>query len=71
MALLSFDATIRSNLSVEAPIDLWRYRVDSLTTAHFASLEKHDAYWSDLRRRYSDGLSALVEGLPPPPEQLS
>ena len=67
LALLSFDATIRSNLSVEAPIDLLRYATDSFSIANLTTYEKADAYWSELRRRYSDGLSALVSSLPPPP----
>jgi putative proteasome-type protease len=67
LALLSFDATMRSNLSVDAPIDLWRYTPDSFSTANCASLIKTDPYWTDLRQRYADGLSALVAGLPPPP----
>ena len=67
LALLSFDATIRSNLSVGLPIDLLRYETDSLSTANFATLEEHNAYWRTLRDGYSAGLSTLVAGLPPPP----
>lgn len=71
LTLLSFDATIRSNLSVEAPIDLWRYSVDSYTTANFTTFEKNDSYWTELRRLYSDGLSSLVGSLPLPPAQMA
>jgi putative proteasome-type protease len=67
LALLSFDATIRSNLSVEAPIDLLRYEADSFSIDTLATLAKDDSYWSELRRRYSDGLSVLIGSLPPPP----
>ena len=67
LALLSFDATIRSNLSVEAPIDLLRYRTDSFSDADLVTFDKHDAYWTELRQRYSDGLTALVDKLPAPP----
>ena len=67
LALLSFDATIRSNLSVGLPIDLLRYRADSFSIDNFVTLEEHNAYWRDLRRDYSEGLAALVAGLPPPP----
>lgn len=66
LTLLSFDATIRSNLSVEAPIDMLLYQKDSFSTDHFITLAKHDPYWNDLRRRYSEGLNQLVESLPEP-----
>jgi putative proteasome-type protease len=67
LSLLSFDATMRSNLSVDAPIDLLRYRTDSFSAQNLTTFEKTDPYWIELRRGYSDGLSALVASLPPPP----
>jgi putative proteasome-type protease len=67
LALLSFDATIRSNLSVGLPIDILRYRADSFRVNDLATLDEDDAYWSELRTGYSDGLAALIERLPPPP----
>jgi len=66
LALLSFDATIRSNLSVAPPIDLLRYQADSFSTRTLAKFDSHHPYWADLRLRYSDGLTALVAGLPEP-----
>ncbi len=67
LALLSFDATIRSNLSVGLPIDLLRYETNSFSAGNFATLEEHNAYWRELRHGYSDGLSDLVARLPSPP----
>jgi putative proteasome-type protease len=67
LALLSFDATMRSNLSVDAPIDLLRYATDSFSCNNFATLEKDDTYWMELRKCYSDGLSNLIASIPPPP----
>ena len=66
LALISFDATLRSNLSVGLPIDLLAYRADSFT-AHPVTIEEEDPYWNGLRKAYSEGLAALVAGLPPPP----
>lgn len=66
LALLSFDATIRSNLSVGLPIDLLAYRADSFTE-NLVTIEEDDPYWNALRRAYSEGLAGLVAGLPPPP----
>lgn len=68
LALLSFDATIRSNLSVGLPIDLLIYRADSFTTANLVTIEEDDPHWNALRKAYSDGLAALVESLPDPPK---
>jgi len=67
LSLLSFDATMRSNLSVDAPIDLLRYTTGSFHARNFATLEKDDPYWMELRTRYADGLSSLVASIPPPP----
>ena len=66
MALLSFDATIRSNLSVGLPIDLLAYRPDSFA-GQIVTIEEDDPYWTTLRQAYSAGLAALVESLPDPP----
>ncbi len=69
LSLLSFDATMRSNLSVDAPIDLLRYRADSFSARNFATLEKDDPYWMALRKHYAEGLSSLVASIPPPPNR--
>jgi len=67
LALLSFDATMRSNLSVGPPIDLLRYAADSFSAENFTTLEDQNVYWRELRRGYSEGLAQLVDRLPPPP----
>ncbi len=66
LALLSFDATIRSNLSVGLPIDMLRYEKDSFSAGNFVTFEEHNPYWRDLRRGYAEGLAALIAALPPP-----
>jgi putative proteasome-type protease len=67
LALLSFDATMRSNLSVGLPIDLLRYKADSFSVENFLTLEEHNPYWRELRQDYGDGLVALFDRLPAPP----
>jgi putative proteasome-type protease len=67
VALLSFDATLRSNLSVGMPLDLLRYEVGSLRADNLITLEERDAYWRKLRDDYAAGLTALVDSLPAPP----
>jgi putative proteasome-type protease len=67
LALLSFDATIRSNLSVGPPIDLLRYKTDSFTAAGLETLGENSLYWRQLIRGYAKGLAALIARLPSPP----
>ena len=71
LALLSFDATMRSNLSVGPPIDLLRYPTDSFSSANLITVEDDDPYWSSLKRGYADGLASLVDRLPLPPAALN
>lgn len=68
LALLSFDATLRSNLSCGPPIDIMRYETDSFSTSNMTMLKEDDPYWNSLRNGYGEGLSGLVKMLPPPPD---
>jgi putative proteasome-type protease len=67
LTLLSFDATLRSNLSVGLPIDLLRYETGSFSAANLITIEEHNPYWRALRDSYAGGLAALVASLEPPP----
>src|SRR5271165_7180988 len=49
LTMLSFDATIRSNLSVGPPIDLLRYQVDSYSVANLVTVLDGDPYWVALK----------------------
>lgn len=69
LALLSFDATMRSNLSVGMPIDMLRYAAGSFA-AKVATLEEDNSYWRALTEAYSHGLGELVDRLPAPPHDL-
>lgn len=62
-ALISFDSTIRSNLSVGMPIDFARYREDSLELS-VERLAENDDYFNNLRQSWGNGLRALFETLP-------
>ena len=68
LAMLSFDATIRSNLSVGPPIDLLRYEENSFSIADLITIDDGDAYWADLKKGYAAGLSSIVDSLPRPPK---
>lgn len=65
--LVSFDSTIRSNLSVGTPIDLAVYRRDSLQLEVQQRFEDEDAYLRSIRERWNDSLREAVAALPAPP----
>ena len=67
LALLSFDATIRSNLSVAPPIDLVRYRTDSLKLGPTYEFGAGEPYFDAVTQGFSDGLTSLIDQLPNPP----
>lgn len=66
LALLSFDATVRSNLSVAPPMDLLRYKKDSLMADDLCHFEESDPYWEQLSKQFAHQLIDLVKGLPDP-----
>jgi putative proteasome-type protease len=67
LALLSFDATMRSNLSVAPPIDMLLYRTGSLDPSGVYVFDRGDDYFKALSEAYSHGLAELVQRLPPFP----
>ncbi len=66
LALLSYDATIRSNLSVGPPIDLLIYEANSFSDVGKRKFTETDPFWINLRHAYASGLEQLVNGLPIP-----
>jgi putative proteasome-type protease len=62
--LVSFDSTIRSNISVGAPIDLLVYETDSLRVQHKRRLEENDAYLQSIRDGWETGLRSAFDHLP-------
>jgi len=65
--LISFDSTIRSNLSVGMPLDLLVYRNNSLESMTRQRISSDDAYYQQIRRQWGDGLKTLLAQLPAPP----
>jgi putative proteasome-type protease len=56
LALLSFDSTLRSNLSVGLPIDLLIYERDSLNVRREKRIEQDDEYFRNLSAAWSHAL---------------
>lgn len=62
--LISFDSTIRSNLSVGMPIDLVVYYNDQITSPQGKRIDRDDPYFSEIRGLWSDGLKTLLKQFP-------
>lgn len=62
--LVSFDSTMRSNLSVGMPIDLLCYERDSLRVTKTRRFDERDDYMRSLRDQWSDGLRRAFAQLP-------
>ena len=62
--LVSFDSTMRSNLSVGMPIDLVCYERDSLQLRMRRRFEPGDAYFTALSAAWSEGVRKVFRQLP-------
>jgi putative proteasome-type protease len=62
--LVSFDSTMRSNLSVGMPIDLLCYEQDSLAVRKRRRFDDGDVYFSALGRAWSEGTRQVFRQLP-------
>jgi putative proteasome-type protease len=65
-ALVSFDSTMRSNLSVAPPIDILIYQADSFRADHREEITEDDDYFRSLRKRYGEGITRVFDRLPDP-----
>jgi len=66
-ALISFDSTMRSNVSVGPPIDLLVYRRDSLSRGFSVRLEGSDPYLRSIRDAWGNALHKAFEETVPDP----
>jgi putative proteasome-type protease len=62
--LVSFDSTMRSNLSVGLPIDLLAYQKDSLKVTLKRRFSEGDPYFSEISRFWSTGLRRVFAEVP-------
>ena len=65
-ALISMDSTIRSNISVGAPLDLVVLRRDALNILTHRNITADDAYFRMIRSGWSDSLRHAFHALPNP-----
>jgi putative proteasome-type protease len=65
-ALVSFDSTMRSNLSVGLPLDIALVGTDALAVTFRHRVDTDDAYFGSLRQGWSQGLKKVFNELPSP-----
>ncbi len=65
-ALVSFDSTMRSNLSVGLPIDLALVDTDSFQVTFRHRIESNDPYFGTISQQWGEGLKRVFNGLEPP-----
>ena len=64
-ALVSIDSTMRSNLTVGPPIELYLYPRNTLTKGRYLQLDQDDDFWRELSNSWSIGLNRALGELPP------
>ncbi|MBE0485802.1 proteasome-type protease [Marinobacter sp.] len=65
-ALISFDSTMKSNLSVGMPIDVAIYQRDALKPCFTEQVGENSAYFHELRQQWHEGIQVLFNQLTPP-----
>ncbi len=62
--VLSLEATMKSNVSVGTPFDVFCYEKDSFEIKYRYRLEEDDPYMLQVRAKWQDGLVRLVRDVP-------
>ena len=64
LLLVSFDSTIKANLSVGLPIDLQVYRRDSFELGPQRRFEAGDPYYQSISNGWGEALKDALKALP-------
>ena len=64
LLMVSFDSTLKANLSVGLPLDLLVVERDSFTPAHERRIESNDPYFDAISHSWSDALRNAFHSLP-------
>lgn len=68
-SLISFDSTLRSNVSVGLPLDLLVYKKDSLVVPNGKRICEEDPYFQSISKLWSETLRKGLQALPMPQEE--
>ncbi len=66
LLLVSFDSTIKANLSVDLPIDVQIYERDSLRLGQAFRVQRDDPYYRSISSGWGDALKTAFDSLPDP-----
>jgi putative proteasome-type protease len=64
LLMVSFDSTIKANLSVGLPLDLQTYGKDSFTVHDQRRIHADDAYYLSISKGWGDALRQALMNLP-------
>ncbi len=64
LLMVSFDSTLKANLSVGLPLDLLVVERDGFTPLHEKRIEQNDSYFEAISSSWSDALRAAFHSLP-------
>ncbi|EOR08565.1 proteasome-type protease [Acinetobacter tandoii] len=67
-SLISFDSTLRSNVSVGMPLDALIYKKNSLHIPEGKRITEEDPYFENISKEWSDTLRSGLQNLPKPSE---
>ena len=65
-ALISFDSTMKSNLSVGMPLDMLVYRNGRFDGGLAQRIDEHNPYFQQLQSVWTQGIQQLINSLPQP-----
>ncbi|MDE4175532.1 peptidase [Phaeobacter sp. PT47_59] len=63
LLLVSFDSTLKANLTVGAPFDFHLYEKDSFREGHKGRIEEDDPFFQKIRTAWSAALKSALDGL--------
>jgi putative proteasome-type protease len=64
LAIISMEGTMKSNVSVGPPLDLFAYEAGSLSVKYRHRMDEGDPYLGQVRQAWSEGLVRLVDNMP-------
>ena len=64
LLLVSFDSTVKSNLSVGLPFDVQTYTADSFKVGHAVRIDDTDEVYQAISAGWGDALKAAFQHLP-------
>jgi putative proteasome-type protease len=64
-ALVSLDSTMKSNMTVDMPLDVLVYLRDSFDLTHQRRIDRDDEDFLKMRRYWGAGLRQLLDNMPP------